>query len=212
MPILNITQRFWVLSGLLVLMSATRFHHFGSVSFLPDASLAVFFLAGLYLGEKPAAKTASRFTSTARVLTSPLASIVLLLVAAGTIDYIAIQYGGVSGWCVTPGYVLLIPAYTAMFLGGEWAARCNPFSRYGAVKTTAILVAVVTLAFLISNAGFYFFSERFQEMSGMQYAGRVAGYYWPYLFYTLLYMGIWLVFHAALVKFLPPPHSSLQPR
>jgi hypothetical protein len=36
-------------SALAALRAATRFHHFGSAMYLPDASLAVFFLGGLYL-------------------------------------------------------------------------------------------------------------------------------------------------------------------
>ncbi len=212
MPALSYTQRFWVLSGLLVLMSATRFHHFGSVSFLPDASLAVFFLSGFYLGKKTAASPASGFSFAASFITAPLMAVTLLLVAAGSIDYLAIHYGGVSDWCVTPGYVLLIPAYSVMFLGGEWAARCNPFSKSGALKSTAILLVAVLLAFLISNTGFYFFSERFQEMSAMQFAERVSVYYWPYTFYTLLYTGIWLICHALATRFRPRQQTGLQPR
>ena len=38
--------------ALMALMAATRFRHFGTPFALPDASLAVFFLAGLWLGGK----------------------------------------------------------------------------------------------------------------------------------------------------------------
>ena len=34
----------WILIGLSLLMAATRFNHFGSLSTLPDASLAISFL------------------------------------------------------------------------------------------------------------------------------------------------------------------------
>jgi len=34
--------------ALIALMALTRFHHFGDVLHLPDASLAVFFFAGFY--------------------------------------------------------------------------------------------------------------------------------------------------------------------
>ena len=36
--------------ALMFLMAVTRFHHFGTSIFLPDASVAVFFLAGLWVG------------------------------------------------------------------------------------------------------------------------------------------------------------------
>src|SRR5690554_3136356 len=44
------SKNFWpIVLGLAVLMAATRSHHFASVTHLPDASWAVFFLAGFYL-------------------------------------------------------------------------------------------------------------------------------------------------------------------
>ena len=41
------SKNFWPIAlGLAALMAATRSHHFASVTHLPDASWAVFFLAG----------------------------------------------------------------------------------------------------------------------------------------------------------------------
>lgn len=57
------------------LMAATRFNHFGSPVSLPDASLAVFWLAGLYLRPYWFA---------------------LFIVEAGLLDWASIA-GGVSG-------------------------------------------------------------------------------------------------------------------
>jgi len=39
-----------VIAGLVLLMALTRYNHFGSSVALPDASYAVFFLGGLFLG------------------------------------------------------------------------------------------------------------------------------------------------------------------
>ncbi|MFZ2406714.1 MAG: hypothetical protein WAW41_16390, partial [Methylobacter sp.] len=61
---------------LIALMVLTRFHHFGDVLHLPDATLAVFFFAGFYRKK---------------------ALFVFLLVVAGLIDYIAIA-NGTSSW------------------------------------------------------------------------------------------------------------------
>lgn len=49
MNVITTKQQFVLLALFALLMAATRFHHFGSALFLPDASLAVFFLAGFYL-------------------------------------------------------------------------------------------------------------------------------------------------------------------
>ena len=43
------TRAIVIFVALATLMAATRFNHFGSAVSLPDASLAVFFLGGLYL-------------------------------------------------------------------------------------------------------------------------------------------------------------------
>ena len=63
---------------LVLVMAATRYHHFGDALHLPDASLAVFFLAG--------------------VLALPLAVFPVLLLEAGVIDLLAIGMGGVSDY------------------------------------------------------------------------------------------------------------------
>src|SRR3970040_1549850 len=89
-----------VLLGLV--MAATRFHHFGSAISLPDASLAIFFLAGFYLR-------------------SPLVFAGFLAEAA-LIDYVAITHGGVSDWCVSPAYVFLAPTYASLWFAGRWVA------------------------------------------------------------------------------------------
>ena len=46
---LNRSQQFVIATILLLLMIVTRYHHFGSVLFLPDASWAIFIAGGFYL-------------------------------------------------------------------------------------------------------------------------------------------------------------------
>ena len=164
------SQRRWVLLGLICLMAATRFHHFGSLATLPDASLAVFFLAGLYLAH-------------ARVLA-------LLLIEAALIDFLAVEVGGVSDWCVTPGYALLFPGYGVMWLSGLLCRRFNRLTASAAMLIGGMLTGAASLAFLLSNAGFFGFSGYFPEMSWSEYAGRVAKYYPAYLSSTLIYAGL----------------------
>jgi uncharacterized membrane protein len=178
MFLLRKSQTGWVLLGLISLMAATRSPHFGSAMSLPDASLAAFFLAGLYLR--------SHWI------------LALLLVEAGLLDYLVITYGGVSSWCVSPAYVFLIPSYAAMWWAGQWCSRFDRFSKGMLLAFAGTLPAATALAFLIANGSFYLFSGRFPEMNWVEYATGVAQYYPLYLISTLLYLGAALGLHVLL--------------
>ena len=196
----NKTGRRWILLGLATLMAATRFHHFGSVTLLPDASLAVFFLTGLYLTKGITFARNDRGqpgTSAARWL-MPVGIFVFLLLEAGLIDYLAIRYGGVSDWCVTPAYWFLIPTYGVMYLAGGWCARFEPLTKGGVFKTAGVLLIASVVAFLISNGSFYLFADRFAEMNWVAYANRTAPYLLSYVAYTMIYSGLALSLHCAL--------------
>lgn len=163
------SDKVFPLVWLVALLSATRFHHFET---LPDASLAVFFLAGLF---------------------SPtLWSFVVLLAAAGLIDWLAIHYGGVSGWCVTAAYPFLLPTYGAMWLGGRLSQK------HRIASTFAILTGSTVIAFLISNLSFYAFSGYFPELSLSAYALKVLPYLGPYLLTSLAYTALILAARFAL--------------
>ncbi|MGY6274453.1 hypothetical protein [Methylomonas sp. MgM2] len=160
--------------ALMALMASTRFHHFGTPFALPDASLAVFFLAGLWLG--------GRYLFAA------------LLVEAGIIDYLAITQFGVSDFCVTQAYVFLIPTYAAMWLGGKWCRRNGESTIDGLLRQFGVLVAATSAAFLISNGSFYWLSGRYEATQWDQYIERFAQYYPPYLTGAVLYV---IVIYAA---------------
>ena len=161
---------------LAVVMLATRFHHFGSAISLPDASLAIFFLAGFYLR-------------------SPL-FLAGFLAGAGAIDYAAITYGGVSDWCITPAYVFLVPTYASIWFAGRWYATRHLYAWRTLVPLVLALAVGTLMAFLISNASFYLLSGRFPEMSWMEYGARVAKYLPPYATSTFLYVLFAAVLHA----------------
>jgi peptidoglycan/LPS O-acetylase OafA/YrhL len=150
------------------LMAATRFHHFGSALQLPDASLAVFFLGGLYLRRTLA------FGAYAGL--------------GALVDYMTIAHVGVSDWCVTPAYAFLLPTYACLWWAGVWCAKHErrDWRRYPRLAG-ALLVATV-FAFLISNASFYGLSNYFGELSLAEYAARVARYFPPYLASTVAYV------------------------
>lgn len=148
---------------------ATRFNHFGSPVNPPDATLAVFFLAGWYLGSWP--------------------SLAILLAFAGLADALSIA-GGVSAWCVTPAYWFLIPAYAPLWVAGRWAGRSTgPLVKRVGLAVLALAVGVVVF-FVISNASFYLLSGYFGSMTASGYARAVARYFPHYLEAAALYVAI----------------------
>lgn len=177
------TKQAGILAGLIVLMGITRTSHFGSSIHLPDATLAIFLIAGFML---------PRFTWTA------LAVFALLLLEAGGIDYYAIIYRGVSDYCVSPAYWFLIPTYASMWLGGRWFASHQQNNLRGLALFGGVSWLATTIAFLISNGSFYVLSGRFTEMSVIEYAARVAKYYPPYAGSSLMYLAFAALIYAAL--------------
>lgn len=160
-------------------MAATRFHHFGSAIHLPDASLAIFFLAGFYL--------------------RPALFLPAFLAEAALIDYVAITYAGASDWCITPAYVFLIPTYASLWFAGYWYATRHQHHWRTLVALASAVVMGTSLAFVISNGSFYLLSNRFADMGWVEYATRVATYFPPYALSTLMYVFCVAALHAAVV-------------
>src|SRR5256885_14887108 len=79
-------RRFALFALLALSMAATRMNHAGSAWLPPDASWAVFYLAGFYLARE------WRWALT------------LLLIEAVAIDGLAIRYHGLSNYCATLAY------------------------------------------------------------------------------------------------------------
>lgn len=180
---MNNSKTIAIFATLAVLMAATRFHHFGSAISLPDASLAIFFLGGLYL------------TRSVRV---SLAAFIALIIEAGMADYYATSVQGVSDWCMTPAYWFLIPAYGSLWLAGRWLALRHTMEGMGLVWFAVTAWAASSFAFLFSNATFYVFSGLFGGMGAVEFASRVTQYYVSYVSVALLYIacavGIQMVF------------------
>lgn len=167
-----------IFAALALLMAATRMHHYASALHLPDASLAVFLLAGFFIA-------------------SPLLFGVLLL-EAGVLDYVAITYLSVSDWCVTPAYWFLIPTYAVLWYAGRHYVRIHSYSLRSLGMFAGLSVAALSMAFLISNGAFYLFSGRYADMGLAEYASRIAQEYVPYLSGGLLYLGCAAALYAVL--------------
>lgn len=156
--------------SLLGLMLLTRFHHFGDALSLPDASLAVLFLAGLWIANW-------RF-------------FVLLLIEAGLIDYIAMTQLGVSDYCISPAYVFLIPTYACLWMAGRYCIKFQSLKLIDLIAQLSILFIATSLAFVISNASFYPLSGKFSEMDWLEYISRVKQYYFPYTYSAIVYVTV----------------------
>lgn len=188
---LKLSNRHQIAIGLALaaLMILTRGQHFPTVKhLLPSASWAVFFLAGVYL--------------------RPVWTPVVLFGLASFLDFAAIQWQGVSSYCVSPAYIALIPAYGALWFGGRWLAQ-----RYSTQPVVLLWLAssVVVSAFaceLISSGSFYFFSGRFAEPTLIGFAERVAKYFPVFLGSTTFWVATAALIHAIVLL---TQHTAARP-
>lgn len=161
----------WLAISLLAVIGLTRMQHFGSAVYLPDATLAVLFVGGLLVASR--------------------SWLGLALIAAFGMDAYALGWQGVSDYCMSPGYWGLIPTYALVWGAGRWLAkRPQPF----ALLPYALFGwAAASVAFVLSNAFWYSFTDKVGNMPIVEFSQRIAHYYTPYVGYTLMYLGIaWL--------------------
>ena len=184
---LDTRSRAAIFLGLAALMAATRLNHFGAI---PDASWAVFFIAGFYL------RGSVRWAFPA-----------LMAVAVG-VDYVVITAGGQNFWshyCVSPGYWFLVPAHLSMWLGGSLLRRQY---RPGSLKSVGLLAvlafASVAACHLFAQGGFYWLSSSVAEPTIAGWAKNYADWFLPYLRTAGIYIALAAVLHAALAPLLRP--------
>ncbi|MCX7099808.1 MAG: hypothetical protein NTV43_18090 [Methylococcales bacterium] len=95
-----------------------------------------------------------------------------------------------SSYCVSPAYIFLLPTYAVMWITGRdlAASKQTPSFKLGKIpEFTAWLTLATILAFLISNASFYWLSGYFKQLSWIDYAVRVADYLPTYVGSSLVY-------------------------
>jgi hypothetical protein len=156
------------------LLAVTRIGHFGGTATPPDASLAVFFLLGLWVAS-------SRW-------------LVVALVAAATTDALAIAQG-VGSYCITPAYPFLIPTYGILWGAGR-ATRVYASRWHGWLRGLALGVALLTSttsAFVLSNASFYALSGHFEAMRVGDFVRGVSPYFLPYITGAATYVAVAIV-------------------
>jgi hypothetical protein len=166
-----------------LVMIATRFNHFGDALHLPDASMALFFLGGLYLRKHLAF----------------LGFVVLSVL----IDWYSVSYAGVSDFCITVAYAFLPLAYAVLWYAGRLLAPRYNGSLASHGMVFAGIVVSATLSYAVSNGAFYWLGGRYTDPNMSQYLQRFAQ--WAPLFvraaagYVLASQAV----QALLFRFLP---------
>jgi hypothetical protein len=166
--------------ALAVLMAATRIGHFGVGAIAPDASTAVFFLAGLVIG-------------------NPLWLLVLLAEAL-VLDWAAINLVGIEAVCVTTGYGLMLPAYASLWLAARLVRSTERLDALHLARLAAACCGGLLLFFLFSNAGYYLGGGFADSMGLEEYARRVVRYLPGYLTSTLFYSAVGIALTLAATR------------
>jgi hypothetical protein len=168
------TQTFIGLA-LMAVMLATRFHHFGDALHLPDASWALFFLAGFYLSPR---------------------WLVVLLLEAVAIDVLAVGWMGVSAYCITPAYAALQLAHGVLWVGGRWLRAREIHGLAGLPVLAGAVVGSGVAAFALSNGAFYWLGGRVAEPNWAQFLQTWLDYAPAYVGGMALYVGLAALIHG----------------
>lgn len=162
-------------------MAATRFGHLGAAWVPPDASWAVFFLAGFYL-------SGERWVLPA------------LLLEAIAVDFLAIHDYGVSDYCVTLAYWFIVPAYSVLWLGGVRLHRHYRHRPGDLLHLARSLLGSITVCFLLTQGSFYWLGSRIAAPSLLGWWSNFTDWYGYFLLVTCGYVAVVAVGHIAVVR------------
>jgi hypothetical protein len=188
-------QRLGIFIVLALVMAGTRINHFGA---LPDASWAVFFVAGFYL------RGSMRW------------AFPVLMALAVLVDFLVIRGQGLNFWshyCVSAGYWFLIAAYAAMWAGGSVLRAQEKgigLRELGLLGMT--LVVATSVCFVVSNGGFYWLSDSVASPSMSGWMQNMSEWFLPYLGTSAIYVGIASCVHAIAARWLSLPVGQVQAR
>jgi hypothetical protein len=152
-------------------MLLTRGSHTLTPFSLPDASLVLFLLGGLWL------KRIGWFAA--------------FFALAAVIDFGAAALDPAQGFCLTNGYWGLIPSYGAMWLGGLWLARQKDV--FAPVPYALVSMFTTFVAFVISTQTYYLFSGRFPAHGLIESLKHGWEYLPSWMGFTAMYLAVvWL--------------------
>ncbi|MET1754327.1 hypothetical protein ABVV53_02445 [Novosphingobium sp. RD2P27] len=168
---------------LAAVMLITRTHSLSHVVHLPDTSLASFFVLG-YFVRRPMAFAG-------------------LFALGFAIDVVKIYVLGGSGFCFTPAYWMLLPAYGVMWFAGRFVAERLGERLSALFAAAALLVISAFVSNLFSSGGFYFLGGRYPDPTIAEFLPRIQRYFPGTLLATLLWSGVAAVLYAALITARP---------
>jgi hypothetical protein len=175
-------QHVMIAVAIAFLMLLTRGSHVLTHVSLPDASLALLLIGGLYL------RKAAWF--------------ILFVVLATAIDFGAAAIDSIQAFCLTAGYWGMLPTYAVMWLAGVWLSKQeNPLAIF---KYALSGILATFLAFVISTQSYYLFSGRFPAngvIESLQHG-------WEYLPGYMGFVALYLVAFWVLAKALPKLNLS----
>lgn len=171
-----------VFAILAAVMLLTRSHALTHLVHVPSTALASFFVLGYFV---------RRF-----------AGFVGLFALGYGIDVVSMSVLGVSDFCYTPAYAMLIPAYATMWLAGRYATRM-PERLQSLPAMAVLLVAATFVSHLFSSGGFYFLGGRFPDPTIGGFLPRIARYFPLSLTSSLMWSGVAIAFWVLLLTARP---------
>jgi hypothetical protein len=160
------------------IMWLTRGHHLASLTHLPDASWAIFFVIGFYF--------------------SSFAVIALFLAQAFLIDYLVFVQLGIGQSCFTTAYAFLLPAYLSLWFAGKWLSMRYALNLLGFKNFIFAAVSGVIICELISSGSYYFINTPGSTSFG-EFMSRQALYLPHALLNALAYLTLALVAHLVII-------------
>lgn len=160
------------------LMTLTRGSHLLSSISLPDASLVLFLIGGIYLKN-------IRF-------------FIALFFLGLFIDFGAAALDPKLGFCLTKGYWGLIPAYASLWVCGYFLNKQKYLQKLS-IFIPYVSIAVV-VAFLISTQAYYLFSGRFGSPSLAESLLHGWEYLPQYFLSSFIYIGLFWLTQNIIIK------------
>jgi hypothetical protein len=168
--------------SLAIVMFLTRGSHITTLYALPDASLALFLIGGIYLRQ--------------------VKFFIALFLVGLFIDFGAAALDPKLGFCLTKGYWGLIPTYAVLWVCGF---DLNQRERLQKLSVFIPIVSIaIVLAFIISTQTYYLFSERFGNPNLLKSIFHGWEYFPQYFMASFCYIGLfWFAQHIFITnKFL----------